>query len=1619
MMRTRLISLFLVAFTSTAVFGGDPASNRGIDLAGVYQVNDIDNVNLFNGNLIVEIPLAAQFPLNGGFSYGIHLVYTGQPWDLPMVSRYVEVRSHADDPVYEWVRQAMPIPNRRSNAGMGWRVTMGQLLLGQGPDTPPCDAGQKCIYPIYESPDGAQHEVSENSTSVNNITTTYSVDGSYLRLKQYLALGYEELEFPDGSVHRFDSTGHLTQIYTPFDRAASAAASVTVDYLSNVDTGNQCQDSVATSCWKINDALGRSEYVTFVYTPNLYTHQLAHKIIVPAPAGGTVAYTINYNGQTTLDPANDTILHLDDCYDRWREADDPNSLPVPLLTSVNLPDGSKYNLQAHNNAVDGYCFQGSLERLTLPTGGNISYTYIDWISAARRYLDPPYLPGVWRRTKTPAGGGAPQLWKYEAVPDAYYRPPCWPSCRDEFRARTVTVTDPDNRVTRHYFSNVPTPATSEQIAGGGWTPAEVGLPFTRDTTKTTHHPKTGETYFLSSEVLDAAGNVARSNYVQYEYGYAEAPFDSPYGHGKAATFRREKASLVTYPTDRIAVDAQTSVARWSSTVRSDFDYFGHYRRTVTDGNFATESSTQDQRTEYVNYNPGSPNWNPGSPPSWDIAAPWILGTFNYQSTKIPSNPNEAAGVVSHTKKTEFCFEANTGFLSRRRLLRNDATTPTADVQTADEVAQNPSDVITDFGRFTHSGSLDMTGNVLSEKSYGGDTPYGADPTDIPSGSLCTLPLTTPRYQLWHTYQNGLRAASEYYSSSSPMGFKILDRTVDLTGAVSSERDVSGVTTTYTFDPDDPLRIKTIARPGTATISYAYANASLDSGFTAAQITATQWDTTSRVQYDSFGRVWREFRTMPAGEVTRETLYDSSNRKLSQSVWASGSYANTTSYHYDFLGRIDRVDPPDHQAVTTTYVGDSQRMTAAAVMSSTDPAAAQTPTTTTEQMDRYGRLWYVKEPNNKITAYGYGVTGALTRVCMGATLANGSLSTASCGQQRIFTYDNRGFLVSETHPENGTIDYTYDAQGHVLTRKSQAVDTQGIRKPGFDLNYKYDGAERLLQIDSWYPLASVFRPSKVFTFATANDGTNLRQGKLETAVRHNYHPSVGDIRVTETYAYKDAAGRLTERTTDIRNTTYGSINQRVVQQQTYDLLGLPDSITYPYCDTPGIPCGAPNWTYGYFNHTNGLLTEVGTAFAGFSNYAALAYHPNGMLSNVNHSNAVHDTYSYDTTNGLPRPKSISFGDFGSCTAPTLTPMPSPVYIGSGGQATLTANASGSGTLKYYWRKDYNNQVIGFSATLTTESLTADQSYNVQIVNSCGTVQGGVQVKIAAAPAISLHPQSVTLSAAGSAHLTVSASGTSLTYQWFQGTSGSGTAVGSNQAFYDTPVLNTTTSYWVRVSNVGGSVNSNTATVTVPAQSLTKPNVFSATMVSTTSVQLSWVGVSGAQHYEIWRREHAGALHKIVETTVAGYTDSPVDPNTAYVYQVCASPGSTTACTSPFSDQDLATTVVFTSLSQDPAIRVAHFNELLAAINVVRAANPGSAGTAVTWAQILQGSPAPPSPAGNGTVYGEHILALRRTLDAALQTLLGITPSAYIDSTLPGSPRVAIKAIHLMEIRSRMQ
>ena len=84
------------------------------------------------------------------------------------------------------------------------------------------------------------------------------------------------------------------------------------------------------------------------------------------------------------------------------------------------------------------------------------------------------------------------------------------------------------------------------------------------------------------------------------------------------------------------------------------------------------------------------------------------------------------------------------------------------------------------------------------------------------------------------------------------------------------------------------------------------------------------------------------------------------------------------------------------------------------------------------------------------------------------------------------------------------------------------------------------------------------------------------------------------------------------------------------------------------------------------------------------------------------------------------------------------------------------------------------------------------------------------------AISAQPQSQTVAYGATAALSVTATGTPpLAYQWYIGDSGNTTKSVENatSSSYTTPGLTATASYWVRVTDAAGGINSSTATVTV--------------------------------------------------------------------------------------------------------------------------------------------------------------------------------------------------------------
>jgi hypothetical protein len=170
---------------------------------------------------------------------------------------------------------------------------------------------------------------------------------------------------------------------------------------------------------------------------------------------------------------------------------------------------------------------------------------------------------------------------------------------------------------------------------------------------------------------------------------------------------------------------------------------------------------------------------------------------------------------------------------------------------------------------------------------------------------------------------------------------------------------------------------------------------------------------------------------------------------------------------------------------------------------------------------------------------------------------------------------------------------------------------------------------------------------------------------------------------------------------------------------------------------------------------------------------------------------------------------------SCTAPVITSQPQSVTTTPGGLVTLTVAASGSGSLAYTWYVGSSGDTttpVGNGPSYTTGPASTKQ-YWVRVTNSCGSVNSATAtVTVCSPPSITSQPQSVTIQPGTFTTLTVSASGSNLTYAWYLGTSGDTTTyLGGGPSYTTGPA--STKQYWVRVSNACGSVASATATVTV--------------------------------------------------------------------------------------------------------------------------------------------------------------------------------------------------------------
>jgi hypothetical protein len=1558
-------AISLAVLTSPIFAQQPPGFEKGFAPEKVFNFWNIDAVNTFNGNLSLSIPIGPSYPVNAGLSYQIGLSYNSKVWDYEQIAG---------------VNRA--VPSRRSNAGMGWLLSLGRMIPPNNPTNP--GGGW-----AYESPDGHDHVLfgslhnDDPSTVFSPPITSvgYTRDGSYIRMLQKNT-GTIDLEFPDGTIKTFDSiNGNLVVVRDRFSNF------VRITYLPNI-SGTPCP-SYDAFAWQITDSQSvRTNYVCFQpasYPESTYDGQIERVILAAPPDALGNARTATYMfGYTQMDVTRG-------CHSQLRN--DTTTASVPMLTSIVQPDSSSFAFTYNLGATNSVCEQGTLSSVTLPTAGQINYAY--------RYYQIPtdncgvgtwdsYVTGVGTRTVSGPRIATSQ-WSYTSTENLT---PGFVYCENNFNVlilkrapseeMIVTATDPLGNATEHYYSVWPIPAgetifdSSGNIirdssgnpittSPNGFNMPEYGLPFTR-------MPGTSDNgRLLSRRVYTPSGYAAsprqplRSFFTGYEL---DATTCTTFDFYCLTSNQRPNAERVVYHDD-----SSTSAA----TDYFDFDGLGHYRTATLGGSFASGNATT-----IAGYNKRDPNVNPSSginsgsyPGSFALPTgsdAWILDR--------PSSVQHTEGGA--TSVAQMCYDAATGFLRARRTLIGGA--------------RNSSDLLSIFTSERRPIDGTDNGNVANEAYHGGDVRNNA-----PDSALCSIadsPPSAPEYQIAHTYSVGVQATSQYAGAT----FLSLNRSVDqYTGAILSETDSAGKTTTYNYEV--PFRLHSVQLPGLAATTYTYVNASPPgTSFTPARIeaaaTSTQGSGTveTHYQYDAVGRLWREKKRMPDGTFSlRETIYNSGGLVDSISGFET-LVPNPTEYdfvpahktvygNYDPFGRAGLITPPDTvsnfpHTTTFNYAGVrsmTRTVTVATLLN------AETNAPTTETYDRQGRLSSVTErsgpsASDVMTNYQYDVGGRLA-----STSTTGSGAT----QVRVFTYDNRGFLAQEQHPELGTggVQYIYtapggrigyDSIGHVHGKLIGSIN--GL----MDIRFDYDFAGRVTDV---YDSGDTRRSVKHFLYAPSNDSptspTDFRQGKLWQAVRYNRPPSApGAIVVTETYRYASPSGRVSQRDTLVQNVpTSGQPTtlQQFTQNFSYDDLGAVASLNYPTC-APGSPCNGANPSGVAFTHTSGFLTAI----PGYA--SSITYNPNTTLHELIHGTNggayLKDTYEPDAS-GLPRPRSITFSGFQECSAPQAPTISAPNYVcsNSAGNAASVPNDS---TLTYSW--SISGGAITSSAANAAITFTAGASGNVIVTvtesNGCGSTSVSRTLPIQSTPTATVSGGGA-INPGGSAQIQAALTGTApWSVTWSDGVSQSGITVSPATRTVSPSVTTTYTVTAISDANCAGS-SSGSATVTV---NLNAPTGFSATTItgSSLNVSLQWSAVQGAGWYQVERATILGGVYSPVGSHVTGTSASdsfsPTPSPTTYLYRVRAgvTAGGVDTFSSPSAiDYATVATVLF---SDDPIIsgltgvKGIHLGEVRAAIDAVRRA----AGLAPAWASYGPSS---------GPITAADNIAARQRLDEAVIPLVG--------------------------------
>lgn len=1140
-----LVSLALLAGPAWGVLGDDhPALARGYDRATAFAAGEVDDVNLFNGNLVVNLPIGQSYPGGGSLSYRLNLVYNSKVWDL------IGKQDLIGPPVNGWQSRVHAMPTRHSNAGLGWSLGLGRL---HAPDELDSSAElrdpQKYTYNeswlwLYVGADGGEHRFYPTlhfGDTDEPGDVSYTRDGSYLRMKR-LADGRRQVELPDGAIHTFTGTGVLQSIADRFGNALRV-------------TGSPASGTVT-----LEDDHGRQHHIRYHPAGSGIGAGQISEIDLAAFGGARAVYELSYVRTTVRRDRHNTY-----CGTSTGACAVTPHLGVDLLDGLELPDGSKYRFLYRDGSEHVATIgTAALKRLVFPTGGFTEWEYAMYTTA--EIADPdPIVPdpttwqapsrsnsdGVSSRVVFPCGGAAfascPR-WTYEQEVSAD---------RTAGVAHKVTrVTTPDKHVVETFFN----------VWAEAW---DYGLPYSR-----LHHDGTTPRRYLSRKHLqwnDTHQRLdhVRSVFVRYESDSAQS-FPSFILSDPRNMNQRMVSERVLYVDDG---------NKWADTTYANFDGLGNFRSTARNGNFGSgdrrDTFRQVQPAGRYEYDPEAPGFRAEhSFTPYPVASPWILGRASFEDVSDGTT----------TYRVETCHEAATGFLLRMRALKNGT-------------AKSLHDVLVAYGN-------DTRGNLTAESYFGADT--GAVPAELADcgiGAAAAAYRVAHTYQhgvrrTSETLGAGFKSLDLDLDASTGLAVTSRDATgfatgydYDSLGRPVREKPGAGSPVGNGFDAWTEIvytPAAAVADPASNTppCRFDAANQCARVGVTrhtSGSGSAASEITEEELVFEALGRPWRELSRLPAGSGSAwslvETVYDAMGRAVSVSEpagasgRASAATGPVTRYQdFDAFGRARKIVPPDGAAHQMTYSFAGDRETTRTVKVWTSEGASSLGEQAVQHVERRDRLGRLRQVAEDVTMVG-GQPSARVNTTYAYDPADRVISAhiaprGSGSQQRSFFYDGRGFLLWEDHPETSTAPIAVESAiaGHDLQYGDyDALGNLGRSTDGeSDLRYAYDVAGRLTGVSSVEEGAS--RLLKELVYTNQNAAGDWAKGKVRRASRFNYVEIGGvdrTVRIDYLHTYGGRGGRLSDRALEVQ-LDGAPATERFVQSWRWDDLGNVEHLDYPQC-----------------------------------------------------------------------------------------------------------------------------------------------------------------------------------------------------------------------------------------------------------------------------------------------------------------------------------------------------------------------------------------------------------------------------------------------------------------------